>query len=53
MVERIYSDSRRAMRRRGKDGLSRAPHQSVESCEVGVMTFIAEDLVVTTQIPLT
>ena len=27
MVERIYIESRRAMKRRGEDGLSCAPHQ--------------------------
>jgi len=58
MVERICTDTRRAMGGAARSEPRTAPTnndpvESVQSCEEGVMTFIAEDLAVTTQIPLT
>jgi len=55
MVERICTDSRRAMRggRAAHRTNKQRSSEPVQSCEEDVMTFLADDLAVTTQIPLT
>jgi cysteine desulfuration protein SufE len=55
MVERIYTDSRRAVSGEARTHRTNKQRSSepVQSCEEGSMTFIANDLVATTRIPLT